>query len=92
MPFCGLCLAWFTYWLFSTDLGVFTVWLASSYSLNFVGIPNIPMFLDEIAGDLGIFNRTMLIYLSRTVWVATLLYLAGMMIKTITKIHEENNS
>ncbi len=92
MPFCGLCLAWFAYWIFLTDMGVFTLWLASSYSLNFIGIPNIPMYLEEFASDLGIFNRTMLIHLSRTVWVATLLYLAGMMIKITLQKEDEENS
>ncbi len=91
MPFCGLCLAWFAYWTFITDLGVFTLWLASSYSLNFIGIPNIPSYIKEFASNLGIFDLTMLIYLSRTVWVAALLYLAGMMIK-ITLRREQDET
>ncbi len=91
IPFCCLCIAWFAYWTILTDMGVFTLWLASAYSLHFIGVPNLPMYLEEFASDLGIFNRTMLIYLSRTVWVATLLYLAGMMIKITLRKPDEKN-
>ena len=92
MPFVGLCVTWFLYWIVLTDAGVFTTWLASAYSLHFIGIPNIPMYLEEFSQNLGIFNRTMLIYLFRTVWVASLLYLAVQMTRITFKKQHENPS
>ncbi|MBM9602727.1 hypothetical protein [Desulfopila inferna] len=89
MPFVGLCVSWFLYWIVLTDPGVFTTWLASAYSLHFIGFPNIPMYIEEFSQNMGIFNRTMLIYLFRSVWVASLLYLAAQMIRiTLKKQHE----
>jgi len=89
MPFVGLCVSWFLYWIVLTDPGVFTTWLASAYSLHFIGFPNIPMYIEEFSQNMGIFDRTMLIYLFRSVWVASLLYLAAQMIRiTLKKQHE----
>lgn len=89
MPFVGVCVAWFLYWIVLTDMGVFTTWLASAYSLHFIGIPTFPMFFEEYGHNLGIFNKTMLVHLFRTVWVATLIYLSGMMILTTLKEKNE---
>lgn len=89
-PFIALCLAWFIHWLSITDLGVFTLWLASPFSLNFIGVPNVPMLYQEFAAELGIFDRDMIIYLARSVFLASLFYMAGLMLQiTLKKVHHE---
>ena len=42
-PMLMLCVTWFFYNLSITDLGVFTTWLASPWSMNLSGLPNFPM-------------------------------------------------
>ncbi len=92
MPFCALCIAWFVHWICITDLGVFTLWLASPYSLHFIGFPNVPVYLDKLSSKLGFFDRYMIIYLARTVFVATLIFMAGMMVRLTLKTHNEKIS
>lgn len=82
-PFLSFCLAWLLYWCFLTDLGVFTHWLASAYSLHFVGIPTIPQFFNYVIGNIGAIDLRLIIHLLRTFFVATLFYMAFQMIKFI---------
>ncbi len=88
-PFVTLCIAWFAHWIFITDLGVFTLWLVSPFSLHFIGIPNIPIIFEEFSGEMGIFNTKMLVYFSRTIFVATLFYMAGLILKPLLKSKNE---
>ena len=89
-PFVSLCLAWFIHWASLTDLGVFTPWLASPFSLHFIGIPNVPMLYQEFSAELGLFDRDMIVYLARSVFLASLFYMSALMIKITTtrKDHE----
>jgi hypothetical protein len=78
-PMLMLCVTWFFYNLSITDLGVFTTWLASPWSMSLSGLPNFPMMY-RVSGisdsvDLLTFQR-----LCRTAYCACLLYLAVQML------------
>lgn len=74
-PMLMLCITWVMYNLSITDLGVFTTWLASPWSIHMAGLPNFP----EMYSTLGLrekldlttyqrmcntFYRTCIVYLS----------------------------
>lgn len=88
-PFIAFCLTWIGYWAFLTDPGVFTLWLAAPFSLHFTTIPNIPKIYSKASAVWGIFDLSMMIYLFRTFFVASLIYLAAAMIKTIARSDEK---
>jgi hypothetical protein len=88
-PFIVFCLTWISYWLFMTDLGVFTLWLAAPFSLHFTGIPNIPTLYSRMSGNFGIFDLNMIIYMMRTFFLASLISLAWLMIHTTTHSNEK---
>jgi len=78
-PLLMLCVTWFVYNLSITDLGVFTSWLASPWSIHLAGLPNFPM-LYQASGivkalDLLTFSR-----LCRTMYCACMLYMAVQMV------------
>ncbi len=91
-PFIAFCLAWIGYWAFLTDLGVFTLWLAAPFSLHFTSIPNIPAICNHISANWGIFDLGMMISLFKTFFVASLIYLAAIMIKVIARSDEKTTS
>lgn len=78
-PMLLLCLTWFVYNLSVTDLGVFTTWLASPWSISLSGLPNFPMMYRALGLtnylDLLTFQR-----IFRTFYSACLLYLAVQML------------
>ena len=73
-----LCVSWFFYNLSITDLGVFTTWLASPWSISLSGLPNFPMMYQALgladSLDLLTFQR-----ICRTFYSACLLYLGVQM-------------
>ncbi|MCF8055864.1 MAG: hypothetical protein K9K37_04385 [Desulfocapsa sp.] len=89
-PFIVFCLVWVGYWMFMTDLGVFTLWLAAPFSLHFTGIPNIPTLYSHMSGNFGIFDLNMIIYMMRTFFLASLISLAWLMIHTT--IHSDEKT
>jgi len=84
-PFIAFCFGWFGHWAFNSDLGVFTWWLASPYSLHFTRIPTFPELFERISEGYGIFDLKMMVYLFRTFTLATLIYMASMMIRFVGK-------
>ncbi|NNC99473.1 MAG: hypothetical protein HKN85_04770 [Gammaproteobacteria bacterium] len=78
-PLLLLCVTWIVYNLAITDLGVFTAWLASPWSIHFSGLPNFPMMYQSLkfssALDLLTFSR-----LARTAYLACLLYITVQMV------------
>lgn len=78
-PMLMLCVTWIFYNLAITDLGVFTTWLASPWSITLAGLPNFPMMYEALGFskyiDLLTFGR-----LCRTFYSACLLYLAIQML------------
>ncbi|MFT6006631.1 MAG: hypothetical protein ACI9SX_001606 [Pseudoalteromonas tetraodonis] len=78
-PMIMLCATWFLYNLSITDLGVFTTWLASPWSISLSGLPNFPMFYKALglthSLDLLTFQR-----ICRTLYTACLLYLGVQML------------
>ena len=80
-PFIALCIAWIGYWSFLTDLGVFTTWLAAPFSLYAIEIPNIPKIFIYLSRKVDILNLKLMIDIFKTLFVATLAYLAVEMIR-----------
>ncbi|NND81899.1 MAG: hypothetical protein HKN50_05675 [Gammaproteobacteria bacterium] len=78
-PMLTLCVTWLIYNLSITDLGVFTLWLASPWSISLSGLPNFPMLYQALGLtqylDLLTFQRV-----CRTLYVASLLYLGVQML------------
>ena len=74
-----LCVTWFFYNLSITDLGVFTTWLASPWSMNLSGLPNFPMMY-RVSGMSGSVDLVTFQRLCRTAYCACLLYLAVQML------------
>lgn len=78
-PLLALFVSWFVYNLAITDLGVFTTWLASPFSIHFAGLPNFPAMYYALgfneALDLLTFSR-----IWSTFYRACLIYLAVQMI------------
>lgn len=89
-PFIAFCFGWFGHWAFNTDLGVFTWWLAAPYSLHFPGIPTLPVLYEKASKGFGIFDLRMMIYLFRTFSLATLIYMAYLMIKSVGTRYEDS--
>lgn len=88
-PFIAFCAGWFGHWLFNSDLGVFTWWLAAPYSLHFTRIPTFPELFEKISEGYGIFDLKMMVYLFRTFSLATLIYMATMMIGVVKRSYEK---
>ncbi len=80
-PFIAFSLVWIGYWLFLTDLGVFTFWLAAPFSLQFTGIPNIPALYNFANQFLQTFDLGFVISIFKTFLMATMGYLAYLMIR-----------
>ena len=78
-PLLLLCLTWVLLNLSITDLGVFTTWLASPWSISFSGLPNFPRMYEAFGFtqilDLRTFQR-----ICRTFYAACLWYLAAQII------------
>lgn len=88
-PLILLCITWIIYNLAITDLGVFTTWLASPWSINMSGLPNFPAMYRalgfEAALDLLTFSR-----IARTTYAASMLYLAYLMLRAYrAQTHKE---
>lgn len=73
-PMLMLCVTWLFYNLSVTDLGVFTAWLASPWSISLSGLPNFPSMYQALGFtqyiDLLTFQR-----ICRTLYSACLIYL-----------------
>jgi Gpi18-like mannosyltransferase len=78
-PMLMLCATWFLYNLSITDLGVFTTWLASPWSISLSGLPNFPMLYKALGFtnslDLLTFQR-----ICRTLYTASLFYIGLQML------------
>ncbi|MBX2847632.1 MAG: hypothetical protein KTR16_04880 [Acidiferrobacterales bacterium] len=79
-PLLMLCVTWTIYNLAITDLGVFTTWLASPWSINMSGLPNFPAMYRALGFentlDLLTFSR-----IARTCYAACIIYLAYQMLR-----------
>ncbi|MDW7772667.1 MAG: hypothetical protein SCH71_07225 [Desulfobulbaceae bacterium] len=87
-PFIAFCIGWIGHWAFNTDLGVFTWWLAAPFSLHFTRIPTLPEMFQWINNGQTIFDLRMMIYLFRTFFIASLIYMAYLMIRVVGKSDE----
>ena len=89
-PMLLLCFTWFVFNLSVTDMGVFTTWLASPWSINMAGLPNFPAMYSalgfESVLDLLVFQR-----LCRTFFCASMLYLLYQMLQTYKYQLTEND-
>ena len=88
-PLIMLCLTWVIYNLAITDAGVFTTLLASPWSITMSGLPSFPdiyraLGLEGVL-DLLTYSRT-----ARTVYVASLIYLAFLMLRAYNTHHYKN--
>ena len=85
-PMLLLCVTWIFYNLSITDLGVFTTWLASPWSIHMAGLPNFPRMYEAFGLtqylDLLTFQR-----ICRTFYTACLWYLAVLMIMQMVRKH-----
>lgn len=79
-PLLMLCLTWFVFNLSITDLGVFTTWLASPWSINLAGLPNFPSMYQAL-GLTELLDMTNFQRLCRTFYCACIIYLAVQMIR-----------
>lgn len=83
-PLILLCITWFVFNLSITDLGVFTTWLASPWSINLSGLPNFPAMYRALGLegliDLATFQR-----LCRTMYCACIIYLGYQMLQAYKK-------
>ena len=91
-PMIMLCLTWFFYNLSITDLGVFTTWLASPWSIHLAGLPNFPTMYNALglSGglDLLTFQR-----ICRTFYKACIVYLLfQMLIIYVRQIRNSNDN
>ena len=88
-PLIMLCVTWVIYNLAITDAGVFTTLLASPWSITMSGLPSFPdiyraLGLEGVL-DLLTYSRT-----ARTVYVASLIYLAFLMLRAYSAHHYKN--
>ncbi len=82
-PFICFCLAWILLWLFMTDAGVFTLFLATPLSPNFFGVRTIPQIYMDNFGNNGALNLTSLIWILRNIYAAVLVVIAYTLFKAI---------
>lgn len=74
-PFLLLCCAWMGLWMFATDIGVFTLFLASPLSMNFSGLRTLPQWYAEGWGDKTVFDLETVILIFNNLYHAALAYL-----------------
>ena len=79
-PLILLCVTWLIFNLSITDLGVFTTWLASPWSINMSGLPNFPMMYSALGLE-GLIDLTTFQRLARTMYCACMLYLGFQMLQ-----------
>ena len=79
--FVWFCLGWIAFWMVGTDLGVFTQWLASPGSLFFVNIPIFPQALEQFVLKHSAFNLNLVVPAFRSVYAATLVLCAILILR-----------
>jgi len=79
-PLILLCFTWIVFNLSITDLGVFTTWLASPWSISFAGLPNFPTMYQAFGLE-GLIDLTTFQRLARTTYCACMLYLGFQMLQ-----------
>ena len=79
-PLILLCLTWFVFNLSITDLGVFTTWLASPWSINMAGLPNFPAMYRALGLE-GMIDLTTFQRLCRTMYCACMIYIGYLMLQ-----------
>ncbi|MGD9972854.1 MAG: hypothetical protein AB7S77_07325 [Desulfatirhabdiaceae bacterium] len=80
-PFVVYCCTWIVTWLFMTDSGVFTLFLASPLSIDFSGFPNIPKIYAARFGPKSLISLSTAIWICRNGYAACILYLIYKMCK-----------
>lgn len=74
--------AWFLYWMFHTDAGVFTLFLASPLSVNFFGWETFPQRYAEWVGDAQLLSLDRVQAIVHNMYAACLLYWAWKILRT----------
>ena len=79
-PMLLLCITWFVFNLSITDLGVFTTWLASPWSINLAGLPNFPQMYQAL-GLTNVIDMLTFQRLSRTFYGACLIFIGALILR-----------
>ncbi len=76
--------AWFLYWMFHTDAGVFTLFLASPLTSNFFGWETLPQLYAEWIGDARLLSLGRVQLIVHNIYASCLLYWAWKILRTDT--------
>ena len=82
-PFIIYCCMWIIYNLLITDLGVYTLWLASPWAMGNAGIPNFPALYQQVEHHLGPLDLATATAFIRTFYVTSIGYMIFQMWQTV---------